>query len=117
MPPRKQKREQAQMPKIKMGTWRWDSLGEALVHEDKYAIRYVRPLRYRVTAFKFYKSSYGFSDTLAFYYEDYASWTDAIQAARNSCLRGELELGEAAPYELALGVYLEPDPTVEIQSW
>jgi hypothetical protein len=98
-------------------TWKWDVLETNLVHKDKYAIRYVTPMQYRVTAFKFYQTSCRYSDTVAFYYEHYASQTDAIQAAKNWCLRGELESGEAEPYNLALGVYVEPAPVVESQAW
>jgi len=99
------------------GIWRWDSLLSSLIHEDRYAIRYVTPLKYRVVVFKYHKSSYRFSDTAAFYYEHYASWGDTIQAARNWCLRGELERGEAGPFELAPGIYQVPDPIIEKQAW
>ena len=87
------------------------------MHEDKYAIRYVQPLRYRVVAFKYYKNSYRISNTVAFYYRHYASWSDAVQAARNWCLQGELANGEGIPYELAPQMYREPDPVIESQAW
>ena len=99
------------------GCWRWDSLISSLAHEDKYAIRHVEPLQYRVVAFKYHKTSYRYSDTVAFYYEHYASWTDAIQAARNWCMRDELERGESAPYDLAPGLYRVPDPVIERRGW
>ena len=98
-------------------TWRWNSLTTMLVHEDKYAIRYVRPLQYRVVAFKYYKHSCKFSDTVALYYEHYASWSDTVQAAKNWCLRGELERGEMAPYELASQMHREPIPAIERPAW
>jgi len=98
-------------------TWKLDSLERAQVFEDKYAIRYVRPLKYRVVAFKYYKISCKFSDTVAFYYEHYASQDDAMQAAKNWCLRGELERGEGMPYALAPGIDIEPKPVVEAQAW
>jgi hypothetical protein len=97
--------------------WKWNSLARAWVHEDKYAIRYVYPLLYRVVAYKFFKTLCRFSDTVAFYHEYYASLDDTIQAAKNWCLRGELEWGDAEPYELALGVYRTPDPIVESLAW
>jgi len=99
--------------------WKLDSLKMTLVCKDRYAIRYVTPMKYRVVAFKFYQNSCRYSDTVAFYYEFYASRDDAIQAAKNWCLRGELERleDEAKPYNLALGVYSEPAPTVERPSW
>jgi len=102
---------------MKLIGWRWDSLAETLVHKDKYAIRFVRPLQYRVVAFKFYHTSCRYSDTVAFYYDNYASWSDAIQAARNWCLKGELERGEASPFSLAPGIHLEPDPIIEQHAW
>ena len=101
-----------------MNTWHWDHLESNLFLSDKYAIRYVRPMLYRVTAFKYYRTSFRYSDTVAFYYEDYASKEDTICAAKRWCLRGELEHDvDTKPYALAPGVYVEPNPIVESSSW
>lgn len=88
---------------------------------DKYGTRYVEPLTYRVTAFIYFANTASCSDTICFWYQDFATAADAITAARNWCLRRcplerEPQVSDP-PVRLAEGRYRHPDPQIERVNW
>ena len=87
--------------------------------KDKYAIRYLDTFLYRCEVFKFYFATATYSDTVAFWYEDYATPEDAVRAAKRWLLQGELE--RTPPNEsnvrLASGLTEQPKPTLIKVGW
>ena len=95
---------------------------ELQMYCDRYAFRYVETYLHRVEAYKYHRMSHRFSDRVAFWYEHYAPVEDAILAAKQWCMRGELErtppsMEAAPPIQLADGLYTLPDPTLMSKGW
>ena len=100
----------------------WRMLEYYEIFEDKYAWRYVHRYDHRVEAYKFYLGSCRYSDTMAFWYKDYASPEDAVIAAKLWCCRGELErlpdsMDEYTILNLAPDLYRQVDPSVVKRGW
>jgi len=88
--------------------------------EDKYAIRFVHPYDYRVEAFVYFNNSCTMSETIAYWYKDFASNNDAIIAAKVWALRNAHQLEDDVPYEryeYAPGIYREITPDRVKPSW
>ena len=88
--------------------------------QDKYAIRYIDILDHRCEAFKFYWSTATYSDTVAFWFKDYSTPQDAVNAAKLWLLRGELEHSpeeEPIVFNLASGLYVQPKPEMVKPGW
>ena len=99
--------------------WRFLADGSQ-VFVDKYASRFVRQLKYRTIAFKFYEMSFKYSDTVAFWHEHYASPEDAVNAAKLWCFwhgEAEREPETQCTFRLADGLLRQPEPEIEKNGW
>ena len=84
--------------------------------DDKYAIRYVEPLDYRVIAYIWYNSTATFSEKVAIWYEDFADKQSAIEFAEawaigHSPIEREV-YGISGEIRFAYGVV---EPRVEVE--
>jgi len=100
--------------------WRKMSHGNSLMFSDNYSIRYIEICEYRSEAFKYHLSSCQYSDRVAFWNKHYATPEDAIIAAKQWLLRGELSKEPATregTYRLASGLFRQPSPELVAQGW
>lgn len=89
---------------------------------DKYAYRYVEELDHRCIAYKFHLGTATYSDTISFWYSDYATPEDAVKAAKVSLMWGELEKSLDAEEEkyltnINLAGNNHPLPQLESRGW
>ena len=90
------------------------STGTLHVLDDKYAMRFVEELDCRCTAVTFFLGTATFSDTVAFWYRDYASRSEAVRAAKAWLMRGALEKRMESE---VMRAKIAREPEIEKRSW